>query len=74
MAFKFIKTPDDHYKNDNFNKDYTTVIYEVNNNESSWSDLLEDFRSFLTACGYVITEEDFEQANKELSGEDDDVE
>ena len=47
--YKFIKTSD----NDN-RYDCNTIEFSINNDEIELTELLHEFKLFLTACGYAI--------------------
>lgn len=54
--YRFIKTQDTNNEYDNSN-----VVIEVVSNDTGWPELLDEFKRFLTACGYVISKEAIEE-------------
>jgi len=48
MSIVFLKYDDEH-----------SVEHKVSDGDIMWTDLSEDFFSFLQGCGYVLTREDF---------------
>lgn len=47
MQFRFIKYRD-------LNNKYDTITVDISSDASTVSEILEDFRAFLLACGYQI--------------------
>ena len=55
---KFIKEPSENFL---LKQDYTTITYEIDNNEMTWPELLIEFRYFLHACGYHFKDEEADE-------------